>query len=406
MVRLDDLTEAYFMARANKRRSNDSVRFEVGFETGLVRLMHDINNRTYRADSNYAFVVFSPKPREIFATEMRNRVVHHYLDWRLRPIYEKVFSDRTFNNRTGMGLHKAVASFRNDVREMTADYMKDAWIAHLDIKGYFPNANVEIALRQQLDLIENNYEGEDKDDLKYMMTECMRADPARHCDVFVPRTNWSAIAPEKSLFNKPVGVGGAIGFLCWQNAMGLYINDVVKWLQGHSFLHVTVFVDDIYVVTSDKPGFLALMPDLRSRLAGLDVQLNEKKFYMQHYSKGVMMLGTMLKFDRKYANRGTVARGFRRLREWASMRRIRKADMNRMLCSLNTYCGIFKGHNNRKQLEQFKDEALRRLGRYVKWNESKKCFNLIDSYNDYLISRYAGKKAVKKICPRLTTTRP
>ena len=358
MVRLEDLTEAYFMARANKRRSNDSVRFEVGFETGLVRLMDDINRRTYTASSNYAFVVFSPKPREIFATEMRNRVVHHYLDWRLRPIYEKVFSDRTFNNRKGMGLHKAIANLRDDVREITADYTKEAWVAHLDIKGYFPNADVEIALKQQLDLIETYYDGEDKEDIKYMMTVCMRADPARHCDVFVPRTNWSAIAPEKSLFNKPTGVGGAIGFLCWQNAMGNYINEVVKWLQGHDFLRI------------------------------------EGKFYMQHYSKGVMMLGTALKFHRQYANNGTVKRGFRRLRDWAGVGRIRKVDLNRMLCSLNTYCGIFKGHNNRRHLELFREEGLRRLGKYAKWNESKKCFNLVMDFNDYLISRYAGRKEV------------
>jgi hypothetical protein len=67
---------------------------------------------------------------------------------------------------------------------------------------------------------------------------------------------------------------------------------------------------------------------------------------------------------------------------------------DRMLCSLNTYCGIFKGHNNRRHLELFREEGLRRLGKYVKWNESKKCFNLVRNFNDYLISRYAGMKAV------------
>ena len=37
---------------------------------------------------------------------------------------------------------------------------------------------------------------------------------------------------------------------------------------------------------------------------------------------------------------------------------------------------------------------MRRLGKYAKWNESKKCFNLVMDFNDYLISRYAGRKAV------------
>ena len=34
--------------------------------------------------------------------------------------------------------------------------------------------------------------------------------------------------------------------------MGLYINEVVKWLASHDFMRVMVFVDDIYMVTNDK----------------------------------------------------------------------------------------------------------------------------------------------------------
>ena len=89
MITLEDLTTAYLKARVNKRRSRDSVRFEVDYESNLCKLLDEINNRTFKADSNYAFVVTYPKPREIFATQMATRVIHHYLDWRLRPIYEK-----------------------------------------------------------------------------------------------------------------------------------------------------------------------------------------------------------------------------------------------------------------------------------------------------------------------------
>jgi len=376
MVRLEDLFLVYYKARANKRRSRDTVRFEMNLEANLLQLWKELNERTFRADSNYAFTVSVPKDREIFATEMKNRVVHHYLDWRMRPIYEKVLSDRSFNNRKGMGLHKAIECFNDDIRELTERYTKDAWCFHLDLKGYFPNANVEKALAQQLELIDRYYEGDDKDDLKYMMTTCMRADPARHCNIYVPLSCWDRIAPEKSLFNKPTGTGAAIGFLIWQNAMGLYINDVVKWLQSHESLRVVVFVDDIYVVTRDKTGFLALMPELRKRLAELDVRLNEKKFFCQHFSKGIRCLGTMLKFGRMYLNRTTVNRAFARLREWADRRYIPIDERNNMLCSLNTYCGMMKCGNNRKVLQKFKEESLRLLGRFLEWNEKKDCLGL------------------------------
>lgn len=380
MVKLEDIIDVYYRARRNKRRSRDSFLFERDQESGLVRLWRDINDRNLDVHSNYAFVVFSPKPREIFATSISVRVIHHYLDWRLRDIYESVLSERSFNNRKGMGLHKAIETFHADVREVSCNYMKDAWIAHLDLKGYFPNANVEIALAQQLDLIERYYEGDDKEDLKYMMTVCMRADPARHCAVYVPRSNWSVIAPEKSLFNKPVGTGGAIGFLCWQNAMGYYINDVTRWLDSFEFMRVMVFVDDIYVVTSDRAKFLALMPELRERLNALDVNLNEKKFYLQHCSKCCRVLGTYIHFDREYVDNTLVDRAFRKIRYWKN-RKTRTREALRMLSSMNTYNSVFKSKNMKVAECKFRDAVLTTLDNYIEWNPTKDCFALRDRYS-------------------------
>ena len=373
MVLLDELLETYFVARSNKRRSLDAVLFEMDFEKSLVRLCNDLNGRMLDTTPNYAFVVFSPKAREIFATAMYVRIVHHYLDRKLRPIYEDELSDRTYNNRKGKGLHACIARFRVDVREMTRNYTRDAWIVHMDLKGNFPNADVEIALAQQLDIIDRYYIGDDEADIRYMMESCMRADPARNCKVYVPRSNWSAIAPEKSLFNKPVGTGGAIGFLCWQNAMGHYINNVVKWLETFSFLRVVVFVDDIYIVTTDKAKLLSVIPELRKRLAELKVSLNERKFYLQHYTKGVHILGSRVKFGREYADNGTVRRAFAKIKEWKRTRNVQWKTA-RLLSSMNTYVGILRTKDMRNVTERFMDCVLDSFGLFLGWNTQKECF--------------------------------
>lgn len=371
MIRLEDLFCVYYKARSNKRRSRDSVVFEQNLERNLYSLWKSINERTFRADSNYAFVVFSPKPREIFETEMKNRIIHHYLDWRLRQIYESVLSERTFNNRKGKGLHKAINTYRQDIIDLTENFTKDAWLVHLDLKGYFPNADVEIALSQQLRLIDRFYEGEDNDDLKFMMEKCMRSDPARHCSVFVPRENWNAIAPEKSLFNKPVGTGAAIGFLCWQNAMGLYINDVILWLQKLDFMRIVVFVDDIYIVTNDKSKFLSLMPEIRSSLAPLKVQLNERKFYCQHYSKGIMCLGTMLKFGRRYIKNTTFSNAMRKI----DILSVKRDGVERIICSLNSYIGYMKNIEQKRRMWLFVEKALSKFKNVLYWNSEKNSFS-------------------------------
>lgn len=388
MVKLEDLVTVYYKARANKRRSRDSVRFEVNFKAGLLHLWKSINDRTFAAHSNYAFVVRTPKPREIFATAMETRIVHHYLDWRLRPIYESVLSDRSFNNRKGKGLHAAIRTYADDVRELSCNYTKDAWCIHLDLKGYFPNADVEIALAQQLDLIERYYEGEDKDDLKYMMTVCMRADPARHCDVFVSKSNWDCIAPEKSLFNKPVGTGGAIGFLCWQNAMGLYINEVTKWLQSFGFLRVVVFVDDIYIVTDDKSKTLALMPELRNRLGALKVSLNESKFYCQHYSKGIMCLGTMLKFGRMYVSNKTVKNSVKRFSS-LNIEKPLRVSLPKMLASINSTLGIFAHKTMRKTVYALCGIVEKRVGKFLERNPENNSFLIREQFKTNRLRRAA-----------------
>ena len=69
MIRLEDLFCVYYKARSNKRRSRDSVVFEQNLERNLYSLWRSINERTFRADSNYAFTVSVPKDREIFAME-------------------------------------------------------------------------------------------------------------------------------------------------------------------------------------------------------------------------------------------------------------------------------------------------------------------------------------------------
>ena len=380
MVELIDLIDVYYRARKNKRRSFDTSKFEIDFEANLVNLQRKINSRELTVDSNYAFVVFSPKAREIFATSMETRVIHHYLDWRLRPIYEKVLSPISFNNRKGMGQHAAIERFRQYVKEESDSYTKDAWIIHLDFKGYFPNADVEVAFKQQKTLIERYYNGPDKEDLVYMMDVVMHADPARHCEVFVSRENWNAIPPEKSLFNKPIGVGGAIGFLCWKNAMGLYINDVTKWLNEELGFKMVVFVDDIFVVTRKKDEFLKLMPEIRRRLAEINVRLNEKKFYCQHYSKGAMVLGSMVKFDRCYLNDNTckkVVKTIIKMKQW----KLNEHNINRVLASINCYTGMAKKRNNYKRLMEYKELGLRLFGKYMYWNDKKQCFNMLPKYS-------------------------
>lgn len=387
MIYLQDVIDAYLNARRNKRRSNDQAEFEMHWEANCYKLYLDIVNRCVQPAA-YTFVVNYPKPREIFASDMSTRILHHYLDARLRPIVEKKLSPNTFNNRIGMGQQACQNALISDIYEMTKGFTKqDCWLVKIDIKGCFPNINKDIAYKQLSELIESEYHERDKDELHYILRTCIYSYSAEHCERRTPITAWETIPKEKSLFNKPPNVGAEIGHLIWQLAVNYYFNDVEKWLISLGIKYKR-FVDDFVFVTNNKESFLALLPELRQRFALLGAKINENKFYCQHYTKGIEWLGSHIKMDRIYPNE----RAIKKAKYKASVynRNINPYKIEKVLASLNSYLGICKNQRGFTKA----NEIVRKLNyewfRYIKFNRRRVCLQAKPKYSqrNLLIRKY------------------
>ena len=345
MIELQDIIDAYLVARANKRRTADQTDFELHWEMNCVRLYRYIVSRRLRPTA-YAFVTMTPRPREVFASDMATRVLHHYLDMRLRPLLEERLSPHTFNNRIGKGQKACQNAVITDIYDMSEGFTRDdTHVIKVDLKGCFPNIRQDIAYGQLREVIEQGYHGRDKDELLYILQVCVFSYPTEHCERLTPE-RWSLIPPEKSLFTKPPGTGAAIGFLIWQVAVNWYFHDIDEWLSSIGGIRFERFVDDIYIVTNSKAMTLALLPELRRRLAALGAELNERKTYCQHYTKGLECLGTHIKMDRIYVNRRIVQRGIRKAR---SFRKASERGIDGVLSSLNSYIGFCKQMNGYTQ---------------------------------------------------------
>lgn len=394
--------EAYYTTRKNKRRSADSVEFELHWERNLVRLMNGLEDHTF-TPSAYTFIAKRPRPREVFACEMALRVVHHYIDMRIRPLLESEMTERTFNNRIGYGGVEALNCVISDIYDVSCGFTKDAWIIKIDLKGYFPNASQDIVFRQLSNLVERRYEGEDKDLLQFMIMRSVFSYPTRHCYRKSALEKWKDIPDSKSLFKKPDGIGGAIGHLIWQNAMNYYLNDIDHWLvdKGLSIrnvsypfsemtpevidkfrmgcgLHYVRFVDDMIIVTDNKESTLALIQEIRKRLAVLGCELHDKKFYCQHYTKGVDFIGTHIKLDRVYVN----SRNIRNMREAIHQfnRCVSVKKLETFLASMNSYLGILKGRNAYGIMRNLLKEVSPKWMKYCHFNEERRCFQANEGY--------------------------
>lgn len=372
MVKLEDLYTVYYLARANKRRSEDAVIFEIDYERRLARLLEAINERTYRANANYTFVSMRPKPREVFACELEARLIQWYIIWRILPILERVLTNRTFNNRKGMGTDAAIRRIYDDIIEVSDHYRRDAYVIQWDLQGYFPNARTELAARQLQRLVCDYYEGDDKDDLLWFIMISCNALPQKHCYRKSPREMWELIEPGKSLFNKPDGVGGAIGFLIWQVAMNLYLNDVDKWAIEEMGLHYVRFVDDTVIIVENKEAALTLLPLFRQKYAEYGCVMHPRKFYCQHVSKGVKILGSVIKGGRVYIQNRTIRNAARRI-NYLNRTPNKRSHLDNFIDTVNSYFGLLKNRYEFNSIRRLYNMVAPAWWKYLEMNWDRCC---------------------------------
>lgn len=98
-ITLEEVFQAYYSCRRHKRSTINALDFELDYESKLIALWKDINNRTFKAGRSITFIVKQPVMREIFAADFRDRVVHHLIIRKLLPFFEHTFSPHSYSCR-------------------------------------------------------------------------------------------------------------------------------------------------------------------------------------------------------------------------------------------------------------------------------------------------------------------
>ncbi len=65
--------------RRTKRNTWNALAFEINAEANLLALQQELRTHIYRPGRSICFLTDGPKPREVFAADFRDRVVHHML---------------------------------------------------------------------------------------------------------------------------------------------------------------------------------------------------------------------------------------------------------------------------------------------------------------------------------------
>lgn len=345
MIDFETILEAYLDCRKRKRSTVGATEFELNYVHNLVELMNEVNSRQYRIGKSICFVVRYPRYREVFAGEFRDRVVHHYIALRLEPLFERIFCGRTYNCRKGKGQLAGVTQLAGDIREESENYTKDAYVMKVDLKGFFMSIIKSKLAKMVDDFIVAHYEGDDKEDLRWLCNLVVIHRPELNCERRSPLWMWNFIPKEKSLFTNGEDRGIAIGNLFAQLFANFLLN-TIDWKIDAVCVRHNRYVDDISFVSKDKEKLLSIIPMLRTELGKLGLRLNEKKFYLQHYSKGVQFTGAVIKPNRIYVANHTInsfAFAVERLGKASEMGMI--DDIKKNIASVNSYLGIMAHYN-------------------------------------------------------------
>ena len=343
MVTTEGMLEAYYDCRRSKRRTASAIVYEMNYESNLIALRDRINTRTYHPGKSICFVVTRPRYREVFAASFEDRIVHHYIGLRLEPLFELVFSPRTFNCRKGKGQLYGVKILEADMKEASNDYTTDCYIMKLDLQGFFMSIDKALLARMIDDFIVKYYTGSDIDDLRYLCQVVVLHCPEKNCERHSPREMWEHLPANKSLFTNGEGKGVAIGNLFAQLFANFLLNRLDWYIEELGIKYHGRYVDDFYCIHQDKQVLLSAVPKIRAKLAELGLSLNRKKFYFQHYTKGVEFTGAVVKPYRTYCCNRVLTNFI------AAVRRLNRArnidDVTNAVCSINSYLGLLRQYN-------------------------------------------------------------
>ena len=353
-----DLFNAYFAARQNKRNTYNQLKFEYGYESNLLALNDEIINRKYTPLPEMAFIVNKPVKREIFAADFRDRVVHHLLFGYLNPIMEKYFINDCYSCRKGKGTSYGINRVNSFIRSCSMNYKKDCYILKLDIQGYFMSINRTklFELINQLlikDKAKNNIFTFDEDLVNYLLKTIIFNDPAKNCRIKGNKENWKDLPKTKSLFYASEDCGLPIGNLTSQLFGNIYMTIFDHFVKRDlGIRYYGRYVDDFVIVHHDKEYLRKLIPILSDfLLSTLHLVIHPKKIYLQHYSKGVKFLGTVILPNRIYiANRtkGNFYNAIEKQNQIARNHKPTKEEQFAFQSSMNSYLGIMKHYRTYK----------------------------------------------------------
>ncbi len=324
-----NMLEAHVRASRGKRHKKELILFEMDLESNLIRIMNDIQNKTYKVGEYREFKVYEPKERIIKSLPYRDRVVHQwYVEEFIKPYFYKRFISDTYACLDGRGTHKAVLAVQKYMRIMKNKY-GDYYVLKCDIKKYFYSIDKKILM--------NILSSRIKDQELLNFTRILLDDGSL--------------------------VGIPIGNYTSQYYANIYLNELDHFVKENLRVKYYVrYMDDFIFLVETKEEAIKILEHVSLFLRdNLKLELNSKSSYFKN-KKGINFCGYRI-FEthillRKRFKKKTV----KNVKLWKKLKRDNRLNYKKFLLSFNSFKGHASHANSYNYIKKLEDKVNEVMG--------------------------------------------
>lgn len=354
---MEQLVQAYYDCRRTKRTSASALRFELDLERNLVDLEADLRNGTYKPGKSICFVITHPKPREVWAAEFRDRIVHHMLYNHIAPAIHARFIADSCACIPGRGTLYGAERLEQKVRSITQTWSRPAYYLKLDLANFFVSIDKHV-LGQLLAMhIREPW-------WLALAHQILFHDPRQDFEYRGPVRLLSRVPPHKRLGNQPASRGLPIGNLSSQFFANILLNELDQFIKHELRIeYYTRYVDDMVLLHRSATVLNDAQERIEQFLAlRLNLHINPKKTILQPVQRGVDFVGQVILPHRRVTRHRTLNH---------ALHRIADEPLPQLRDTANSYFGLLRQSPNHRNACLQLARVLLRRGKAVDRNLTK-----------------------------------
>ncbi len=302
----EDLVQAYYDCRRNKRNSASARLFEKDMEINLLELHDDLIAGTYRPGRSICFVVTRPKAREVWAAAFRDRVVHHLLYNRVAPRFYASFIADSCACIPGRGTLYAAKRLESKIRSASQNWSKPIFYLKCDLANFFVAIDKAVLRKQLAARITEPW-------WLALATQILMHDPREDYETRSPAHLFNRVPQHKRLVAQPAHLGLPIGNLSSQFFANVYL-DALDQFAKHRLgaKHYIRYVDDFVFLHESPQQLNQWLSQVEAFMPRLGAKLNPTKTILQPVDRGVDFVGHVIKPWRRTTRKRSLAQALKR----------------------------------------------------------------------------------------------